>query len=316
MLNPQWLDTFKVLVETGNFTRTAEQRFMTQPGVSQHIKKLEVACGCELLIRLGKGVELTEQGQRVYAYAQSLSKHEQALIESLKFDAPYEGQCVIGCSGALAQRLYPVLVELQVAHPSLSIHLEVAPNRTILNSIHASTLELGIVTQQPDEEMFSSEKIGSESLGLILPKGALSNLSTNSADDRADNARSREEKDIAHTLLSLGLINHPDAMHYLKLYFSHSGEQALMQLDPSRLPKRGYINQLSQILLPVSKGLGFTVLPIKVLDSFANATESLTIYPATNDVAEPLYFVKTPHRSLPLRYQKIQSLIVQALESS
>ena len=89
-----------------------------------------------------------------------------------------------------------------------------------------------------------------------------------------------------------------------------------MQLDPSRLPKRGYINQLSQILLPVSKGLGFTVLPIKVLDSFANATESLTIYPATNDVAEPLYFVKTPHRSLPLRYQKIQSLIVQALESS
>ncbi|WP_272966300.1 LysR family transcriptional regulator, partial [Alteromonas australica] len=72
MLNPQWLDTFKVLVETGNFTRTAEQRFMTQPGVSQHIKKLEEACGCELVIRLGKGVELTEQGQRVYDYAQSL----------------------------------------------------------------------------------------------------------------------------------------------------------------------------------------------------------------------------------------------------
>ena len=74
MLNPQWLDTFKVLVETGNFTRTAEQRFMTQPGVSQHIKKLEEACGCELVIRLGKGIELTEQGQRVYDYAQRLNK--------------------------------------------------------------------------------------------------------------------------------------------------------------------------------------------------------------------------------------------------
>ena len=89
-----------------------------------------------------------------------------------------------------------------------------------------------------------------------------------------------------------------------------------MQLDPSRLPQRGYINQLSQILLPVSKGLGFTVLPIKVLDSFADAANSLTIYPARHDVTEPLYFVKTPHRSLPLRYQKIQSLIVEALESS
>ncbi|MDO6540242.1 LysR family transcriptional regulator [Alteromonas stellipolaris] len=297
MLNPLWLDTFKMLVETGNFTRTAEQRFMTQPGVSQHIKKLEDACGCALLIRLGKGVELTEQGQRVYDYALSLSKHEQALIESLKFDAPYEGKCVIGCSGALAQRLYPVLVELQVTHPRLSIHLEVAPNRTILNNIQASSLELGIVTQQPDEELFSSEKIGHESLGLILPKDT-------------------PYEAIDDTLLALGLINHPDAMHYLKLYFSHSGEQALMQLDPRRLPQRGYINQLSQILLPVSKGLGFTVLPIKVLDSFADAANSLTIYPARHDVTEPLYFVKTPHRSLPLRYQKIQSLIVEALESS
>ena len=66
MINPIWLDTFITLVETGNFTRTAEQRFMTQPGVSQHIKKLEDVCNCELVIRLGKGIQLTEQGQRVY----------------------------------------------------------------------------------------------------------------------------------------------------------------------------------------------------------------------------------------------------------
>ena len=65
MINPIWLDTFITLVETGNFTRTAEQRFMTQPGVSQHIKKLEDVCNCELVIRLGKGIQLTEQGQRV-----------------------------------------------------------------------------------------------------------------------------------------------------------------------------------------------------------------------------------------------------------
>ena len=69
MINPIWLDTFITLVETGNFTRTAEQRFMTQPGVSQHLKKLEEVCQCELVVRLGKGIQLTEQGQRVYQYA-------------------------------------------------------------------------------------------------------------------------------------------------------------------------------------------------------------------------------------------------------
>ncbi|MRY60822.1 LysR family transcriptional regulator, partial [Parabacteroides distasonis] len=43
MINPLWLNTFKTLVEVGHFTQTAEKLYMTQPGVSQHIKKLEQA---------------------------------------------------------------------------------------------------------------------------------------------------------------------------------------------------------------------------------------------------------------------------------
>ncbi|MGL5799515.1 MAG: helix-turn-helix domain-containing protein, partial [Plesiomonas sp.] len=37
MINPIWLKTFISLVDTGNFSRTAEKLNMTQPGVSQHI---------------------------------------------------------------------------------------------------------------------------------------------------------------------------------------------------------------------------------------------------------------------------------------
>jgi DNA-binding transcriptional LysR family regulator len=66
MLNPLWLHTFKTLIEVGHFTQTAEKLYMTQPGVSQHIKKLESACGYALIKREKKSFELTEQGQRVY----------------------------------------------------------------------------------------------------------------------------------------------------------------------------------------------------------------------------------------------------------
>lgn len=291
MINPLWLETFVTLVKTGNFTRTAEQLFMTQPGVSQHLKKLEEACACQLIIRLGKGLELTEQGNRVYQYAVSLKKHEHALMESLSFDKPYEGKCLLACSGALAQRIYPLLTDYQAKHPKLSIHLEVAPNRGILNSIQNSTCELGMVTQAPDEELFSSEKIGAEELSIILPKQSALN-----------------ENNVADKLIQLGLINHPDAMHYLKLYFSHSAYPSLEKLDPNRIVERGYINQLSQILVPVSKGLGFTVLPTKVVESSSEA-EFLSIFPSKIRVAEPIYFVKTPHRALPARYENIQALI-------
>lgn len=297
MINPIWLDTFITLVETGNFTRTAEQRFMTQPGVSQHLKKLEEVCQCELVVRLGKGIQLTEQGQRVYHYAKNQQAKEQDFIASLKFDAPYEGKCIVACSGAIAQRIYPALLALQTQHSALNIHVEVAPRRTILSGIANNTLELGIVTNQPESEDIHSEYLGEEALALILPR---------SLPDTVDAATLKD------VINDLGLINHPDAMHYLQRYFNDCGEPELAKVNPNKLPHAGYINQLSQILLPVSEGLGYTVLPTSTLD-FVSFADKLSVYEAKNEVTEPLYSVQTPHSALPARYQAVKQTISQVL---
>ncbi|HSP84641.1 MAG TPA: LysR family transcriptional regulator, partial [Psychrobacter sp.] len=62
MINTTWLRTFCTLVEIGHFTRTAERLYMTQSGVSQHIRKLESQLGIDLLIRQGKQFSLTDAG--------------------------------------------------------------------------------------------------------------------------------------------------------------------------------------------------------------------------------------------------------------
>lgn len=295
MLNPLWLQTFICLVETGSFTRTAQLRFMTQPGVSQHLKKLEHACNAELLIRLGKGIELTEQGRKVYQYAQSLQQREDKLLDSLKFDEPFEGHCIVACSGALAQRIYPVMLAVQVQHPGLTIELEVAPQRSILQGIAQSDIDLGISTQRNENEHFSYQSCGTEPLALMLPS------------EQADST------DIVATLHSLGLIDHPDVLHYLNLYFSHCGDSALASCDPARFKRSGRVNQLSQILLPVSLGLGFTVLPSSTLSKFADA-EKIATYLAPQPVAEPLYFVQSRHRQLAARYDTLKAAILPLLQ--
>lgn len=323
MINPIWLDTFITLVETGNFTRTAEQRFMTQPGVSQHLKKLEEACQCELVVRLGKGIQLTEQGQRVYHYAKEQQASEQRFIASLKFDAAYEGKCVVACSGAIAQRIYPALLTLQKQHRALHIHIEVAPRRTILSGIANNTLELGIVTNMPNNEDVQSEYLGEESLGLILPRDLADEaavLESSSKENAEKVERKRElralkpQESIKEIISTLGFINHPDAMHYLQRYFNDCGEAELATLNPAKLKHVGYINQLSQILLPVSEGLGYTVLPTSTLD-FVSFADKLTVYKAKNEVTEPLYSVQTPHSALPARYEVVKSAISKILGS-
>lgn len=290
MLNPFWLNTFKTLVEVGHFTKTAKKLHMTQPGVSQHIQKLENACSHSLIRRENKGFELTEQGKIVYEYALKIAEEEANLIENLSFDDPSSGQCKLSCSGALALLLYPQLLSLQQLHPNLSFHLEAAPNQKILNDLQSGSIDLGIVTQIPSSSLYQSKVIGAETLCLVLPK-------------------SYKNKEItAELLFDCGLIAHPDARHYLSLYFELCGEKQLADINLDELPKSGYINQLNQILLPVAKGLGFTVLPESAVRNFPEK-ESLYIANTAKEVKEMLYLVQKRNRDLAHRYHTVGKVL-------
>lgn len=295
MLNPHWLRTFKTLVDTGHFTLAAKKLFMTQPGVSQHVKKLEAACGHRLVIRDNKRFALTEQGQLVYQFAKDSEASETRLLEQLNIDNPYTGVCKLACSGALALRLYPQLLEIQQRYPTLGIALEVAPNERILEGIEAGDLDYGLVTVKPDKNLFDYEKTGDDELCLILPNGVDCS------------------SPVFHTLQALGLINHPDALHYLSLYFSRCGMTELTAANPREIPLRGYINQLVQILLPVSQGLGFTVLPRHAVEHYPHQ-HALKIMKPSRQVKEPVFGVRARHRQLPDRYQLIIATIKTHLQ--
>ena len=89
MINQQWLHTFLALVEVGHFTQTAEKLYMTQPGVSQQIKKLEEQVGVPLLNRIGKRFELTRAGETLYRFGCKRKEEEDQLFSELQFDDPH-----------------------------------------------------------------------------------------------------------------------------------------------------------------------------------------------------------------------------------
>src|ERR1700761_3735420 len=64
------LQTFCVLAEELNFTRTAERVFTVQSNVTSQIKALEGELGVPLFDRLSKRVVLTEAGRRFRPYAE------------------------------------------------------------------------------------------------------------------------------------------------------------------------------------------------------------------------------------------------------
>lgn len=291
MLNPLWLKTFCRLADLGHFTRTAEALHMTQPGVSQHIKKLELACGYSLLKREGKSVALTEQGRLVYDYALRQTAHEIELVEALNFDDPHKGVCRFACSGALALKLYPELLQVQQKHSGFVTHLEAAPNHKILEDLQRGAIDLAIVTHKPTPSLYHFEIIGEEPLCLVLPKAY------------------RDQPITPETLCQLGLVRHPDAHHYLSLYFDHCANNTLKIMNVEAIPSATYINQLSQILLPVAQGIGFTVLPKSAIDLFSQP-EQLHIHTPAEAVVEQLYLVQKRGRDLPARYTTLSKQLI------
>src|SRR5215213_1360059 len=62
-LNLSWLDDFLALSSTGNFSRAAEERHVTQPAFSRRIRALEEWLGTELFDRSSQPARLTPAGE-------------------------------------------------------------------------------------------------------------------------------------------------------------------------------------------------------------------------------------------------------------
>lgn len=71
-MNLTWLDDFLALAASGNFSRAAEERHMTQPAFSRRIRALEEWLGVDLFDRSSQPVRLTETGQWFRKVAQDL----------------------------------------------------------------------------------------------------------------------------------------------------------------------------------------------------------------------------------------------------
>lgn len=62
-MNLSWLDDFLALAASGNFSRAAEERHMTQPAFSRRIRALEEWLGTELFDRSSQPAQLTAAGE-------------------------------------------------------------------------------------------------------------------------------------------------------------------------------------------------------------------------------------------------------------
>lgn len=292
MLNAEWLETFAVLCELQHFTRAAERLHMTQPGVSQRLRRLEEELGHTLILRDGGRFQLTHAGEAVRALALARRKEERALRAALEVDDPDLGEVRIACSGSLATLLYPHLLEAMARAPGLSVHLEAAPQASVVRGVLQGTFQLGIADHEPSHPRLVGELIGTEALCLVLPCGAP--LVPTFAQ-----------------LEALGFIAHPDGYAYADELLQANFPDHFQGAD--RLRTRGFVNQISQIPAPVARGLGYTLLPRSGIDAFPGRAH-LQLAELPHPVEHELWAVRRAGHALPARFDRISALLSRLVE--
>ncbi|MEC8011001.1 MAG: LysR family transcriptional regulator [Pseudomonadota bacterium] len=295
MLQPAWLKTFKSLVEIGHFTKTAESLNMTQPGVSQHVAKLEEHCGYPLIKRFKKSFEVTLYGQKVYRYACQYFTREDLLLQSLGVDELYSGKCTLGCSGTLAWQLYGHLLKLQAQYQDLSICVEAAPNRRVLQAIQDGILDMGLVTSEPSTKHFETKVVGVESIVFVVPVNT-PNIS------------------LQQLVTEFKAVDHPDLKHYFELCCRHINVDELGAYRYEDIPKVTYINQIHQILLPVAQGLGYTIIPQGCVELFENK-DQLRVLSLEDTIQETIHLVQKKNTQIGRRYDMLINAISAVLNA-
>src|SRR3954465_14235151 len=80
----QQLTYFLAAAEHGSFSAAANALLMSQPSMSEQIRRLEAELGVPLFVRAGRGIELTEPGRLLQPHAERTLAEAREAVESVR----------------------------------------------------------------------------------------------------------------------------------------------------------------------------------------------------------------------------------------
>jgi DNA-binding transcriptional LysR family regulator len=116
---------FLAVADTLNFTRAAEQCNVTQPALTQSIKRLESELGGDLILRDGRNTELTKLGQTLRSHFQQIDRTRRLVRSTAKAVTSGElGELNIGLMCTIGPNAFSGLFKsFQTQYPNASVVL-------------------------------------------------------------------------------------------------------------------------------------------------------------------------------------------------
>lgn len=144
-LNYHHLQYFWHVAKVGNLTRVAEKLHVSQSALSAQIKQLEESLGCQLFLRQGRKLVLTEIGNVTFSYAESIFNKGNELENLLRRGVESENKIVkIGVLSTMSRNFIESFVEPMLNNSSFKLEIYASGQGTLLNALNNHQLDLAL----------------------------------------------------------------------------------------------------------------------------------------------------------------------------
>jgi DNA-binding transcriptional LysR family regulator len=151
VFDPVLLKTFLAVADSRSFTGAGIELGLSQPTVSQHVRKLEDAAGRLLITRDTRDVRLTDNGDAMAGFARSiLAAH--AVATSYFSGSAMRGRLRFGAGDDLAITQLPrILRHFRQLYPQINLELTVSQTGPLISRLHRGQLDLVFLKQSADQ---------------------------------------------------------------------------------------------------------------------------------------------------------------------
>ena len=162
-----------------NFSKAADNLFVSQPALSLQIKNLETELGYDLFTRTPKGIFLTELGQRFCQDAQVMAdswRTFQSKVQAQSRDGCRRLRVGMGCR-VYSNRLFEDVVRFFELHPNIEVTFATGAGQDYITALKEGTLDLALdrlppTSLLPDQKSFATYDLVTERQCILMSRSA------------------------------------------------------------------------------------------------------------------------------------------------
>jgi LysR family transcriptional regulator, malonate utilization transcriptional regulator len=252
------LEVLLAFMQTGNLARVAEVLDTTPVSVHRALHSLEAGLRCQLFRNEGRTLVPTRAAYVLAETAEDVVEQMVQGIAKTRQEAGFSAaQIRIGSLYSLTARVVPqILMDLKIRRPSLKVELVLGSNEDLREKLVSGHIDASLMGEEPADGQIENQLLIEDEVYFAVPRSA----------DFQD-----------HELIDLRNFSEADYVSLSGGFVTYDGFRDAFKIagfEPRVLTKVGDIFSLMSL---VAGGVGYTLLPGRVKDVFADRVRLLRL---------------------------------------